>query len=169
MRYILALLLLLVSSVASAQVYKCTHGGQVAYQDTPCAKSDQATQMHVGADSVGDLLGCFSVTPQSWGPNNSDFMIQVRRTDDGYQLRAIGSYWSTYSSLFRLRRANRRELDAVSETSHLRLHTGLTVQWGAYMQPAPVGIYKGMDARGQTQYLMFFRNTWGPALKMACP
>ncbi|MGN6788190.1 MAG: DUF4124 domain-containing protein [Rhodanobacteraceae bacterium] len=169
MRYMLALLLLLVSSVASAQVYKCTHGGQVAYQDTPCAKSEQAVQMHVGAESVDDLLGCFSVTPQSWGSNNSDFMIQVRQTDEDYQLRAIGSYWGSYSSVFKLRRANRHELEAVSESSHMHLRSGLTVNWNPDQEPAPVGIYRGQDSHGQVHYIMSFRNTWGPALKMACP
>lgn len=169
MRYILALLLLLVSSVASAQVYKCTHNGHVAYQDSPCAGNDQAIQMHVGAESVDDLLGCFSVTPQSWGSNNADFMIQVRRTDEGYQLRAIGSYWGSYSSVFKLRRANRHELDAVSESSHAHLRAGLTVQWNPDQEPAPVGIYKVAGENGETKYIMSFRNTWGPALKMACP
>ena len=169
MRYIFALLLLLVSSVASAQVYKCTHGGQVAYQDSPCAKSEQAVQMHVGAESINDLLGCFSVTPQSWGPNNADFMIQVRQTDEGYQLRAIGSYWGPYSSVFKLRRANWHELDAVSESSHTHLRAGLTVQWNPDQEPAPVGIYRGMGENGKMKYIMSFRNTWGRALKMACP
>ncbi|HJR11358.1 MAG: DUF4124 domain-containing protein [Xanthomonadaceae bacterium] len=169
MRYIFALLLLLVSSVASAQVYKCTHGGQVAYQDSPCAKSEQAVQMHVGAESINDLLGCFSVTPQSWGPNNADFMIQVRQTDEGYQLRAIGSYWGPYSSVFKLRRANWHELDAVSESSHTHLRAGLTVQWNPDQEPAPVGIYRGMGENGKMKYIMSFRNTWGPAMKMDCP
>lgn len=169
MRHILALLLLLVSSAGSAQVYKCTHGGQVAYQDSPCAKDEQAMQMHVGAESVGALLGCFSVTPHSWGSGHADFMIQVRHTDEGYQLRAIGSSWGAYSSVFELRRANRHELDAVSDSSHTHLRTGLTVQWNPDQGSAPVGIYRGTDEHGVMKYIMSFRNTWGPALKMACP
>lgn len=169
MRYLLAVLLLLVSSVASAQVYKCTHDGHVAYQDTPCAGGDQGTQVREGVVSVDALVGCYNVTPPARNGANPNFMIEVRTSDAGYQLRAIGSGWDANLSLFSLHRANRHALDKVGETAHLRLRAGLSVQWNPDVDPVPLGLYMGEDAQGRTQYVLFFRNTWGPAQRMACP
>lgn len=171
MRCILALALLLVSSVASAQVYKCTHGGQIAYQDTPCPQGEQSTKVDVGVDSIDDLVGCFSATMGSWGMRqDNDWAIEVRATTDGYQLRSLGSaYARRYSSVFNLRRATRRELDQVDEATHTHMRAGLTVQWRQGYEPSPVGVYKGKDRNGRPIYLVYFRNEYGPALKMACP
>ena len=166
MRYVLALLLLLVSSIGSAQVFKCTRAGQVAYQDTPCAQGDQTQQMHVGADPLNDLVGCFDAMLE--GSNGrTGFMLRVRMKSDGYELRALGS--SPYSSVFTLRRAGVHELDAVNEASHLHLRAGLTVKWNPDAEAAPVGIYKGEDEGGQPLYFVYMRNTQGRAFKMDCP
>lgn len=166
MRYALALLLLLVSSVASAQVYKCTHDGHVAYQDIPCAGSDQSTQLHVGADSMNDLLGCFGVAP---GPGNgADYAIEVRKTVDGFQLRRIGTPWAS-SNADLLHRASPHELDNLRANLHLRVQYGLTSRWFSDTDPAATGFYKSEDARGRTQYFVVFRNRHASALRTACP
>jgi hypothetical protein len=168
MRIVLALLLLLVSSVASAQVYKCTHGGQIAYQDAPCAQDQQSETMHVGFDPVDDLMGCFMAVPDTGGTRqDSGFVIEVRATLDGYELRTRGGI---YPQKFTLRRATRHELDRVDEATNMHMRVGLAVKrWDAGMEPAPVGVYQGRDVDGRPVYLAYFRNTYGPALKMACP
>lgn len=165
MRYIIALGLLLVSSFASAQVYKCTHTGQVAYQDTPCAQGQQSENVDVGFDPINDLVGCFLVSP--WGMSReNDFVIEVRVGLDGYELRSRGSI---YPQKFALRRATRHELDVVDDATRMHLRAGLAVKWNSDMEPAPVGVYKGKDDDGHALYLAYFRNTYGPALKMDCP
>jgi hypothetical protein len=98
---------------------------------------------------------------------DSAFVIEVRATLDGYELRTRGGI---YPQKFTLRRATRHELDVVDEATHMHMHAGLAVkQWGEDMEPAPVGVYKGRDVDGRPIYLAYFRNTYGPALKMACP
>jgi len=168
MRFVLALLLLLCSSMASAQVYKCTHGGQVAYQDTPCAQDQQSETMDVGFDPIGDLMGCFMAVPNSGGTRqDAGLVIEVRTSLDGYELVARGGL---YPQKFSLRRATRHELDVVDEATRMHMRAGLAVKkWNADMEPAPVGVYKGKDENGRPLYLAYFRNTYGPALKMACP
>jgi len=167
MRYLIAVALLLCSSVASAQVYKCTHAGQVAYQDTACAAGEQAGTVDVGFDPIADLMGCFMALPDSGGTRqDSGFVIEVRGSLDGYELRTRGGI---YPQKFALRRATRHELDAVDDATRMHLRAGLTVKWNRDMEPAPVGVYKGEDENGRPIYLAYFRNTYGPALKMACP
>lgn len=166
MRCIVALALLLCSSIASAQVYKCTHGGQVAYQDTPCAQDQQSQTMDVGFDPISDLMGCFMAVPNSSGTRNTGFVIEVRTNLDGYELVARGGL---YPQKFQLRRASRHELDLVDEATRMHMRAGLSVKWNSDMDPAPVGVYKGNDENGRPIYLAYFRNTYGPALKMACP
>lgn len=172
MRYILALALLLVSFSASAQVYKCTHAGQVAYQDTPCPAGEQATKVDVGEDPVNDLVGCYDATLRYWGKRAfDDFAVEVRLLPDGYQMRTVAGLNGMYEapSAFNLRRATRHEMDEVDAVTHMHMRAGLTVQWNQDSDPAPVGIYKGQDRNGRAIYLLYFRNTYGPALKMACP
>lgn len=167
MRYIVAWALLLISSIASAQVYKCTRAGQIAYQDTPCARDQQSRTMDVGFDPIGDLMGCFMAMPNTGGTRqDSGFVIEVRTNLDGYELRTHGSL---YPQKFSLRRATRHELDLVDEATHMHLRAGLAVKWNPDMEPAPVGVYKGKDENGHPVYLAYFRNTYGPALKMECP
>jgi|SRR5690348_4930897 len=125
MRYIVALALLLCSSIASAQVYKCTHGGQVAYQDTPCAQDQQSKTMDVGFDPIGDLMGCFMAVPNSSGTRNTGFIIEVRTNLDGYELVARGGL---YPQKFQVRRATRHELDVVDEATHMHMRAGLAVK-----------------------------------------
>ncbi len=170
MRHILSLALLLVSSMASAQVYKCTHAGQVAYQDTPCATGEQTTKVDVGEDPVTDLVGCYSATLRPWRASDaSDFMIEIRLTSDGYELRTLGHLYKQYSQTFAMRRATRHELDEVEAVTRTRLRAGLTVKWDPYTEPVPVGVYKGKDGDGHPIYLVYFRNGSGPGLKMVCP
>jgi hypothetical protein len=168
MRFVLALLLLLLSSVASAQVYKCTHAGQVAFQDTPCAQDQQSEKMDVGFEPVDDLLGCFMALPGNGGTRQDPgFVIEVRAALDGYELRTRGGI---YPQKFTLRRATRHELDVVDDATRMHMRVGLAVRkWNDGTEPSPVGVYKGKDVDGRPIYLAYFRNTYGPALKMACP
>lgn len=167
MRFALALLLLLVSSVASAQVYKCTHGGQVAYQDTPCAQGEHSANVDMGVDPVNDLVGCYDVTLGPWRAGHADdFMLEIKLGPDGYQLRMLRGI---YSRDYGWRRADRRDLDKVEAASNWHLRAGLVLTNDPYSHPVPLGLYKGKDADNRHTYLVYFGNGSGPALKMACP
>lgn len=122
--------------------------------------------MDVGFDPIGDLMGCFMAVPNSSGTRNTGFVIEVRTNLEGYELVARGGL---YPQKFKLHRASRHELDLVDEATRMHMRAGLSVKWNADMEPAPVGVYKGKDENGRPIYLAYFRNTYGPALKMACP
>lgn len=152
-----------------ADIYKCTRGGAVAYQETPCEGANvQSTRVE---DRDSDrFVGCFATTDSRY-----NLFYEVRANGAGtYQL--IDERNPLASGIV-LKRATGDELQAVSNGLHIKISNGLSryVQQSqaSYVQrvgnryvngSTPVaqpitaaslyGIYKAVDGEGRPIYLL---------------
>ncbi|RDS80064.1 DUF4124 domain-containing protein [Dyella psychrodurans] len=129
-----ALLLLLIASTplsARADIYKCTKGGAITYQDTPCEGANvQAT--HVDEPGSGHFVGCFA----SDTDNRFNLSVEIRANGAGtYQM--IDEH-NPLAAGVTLRAATNEELQAVSNGLHVQITEGLSRDTG---QPATLNVY----------------------------
>ncbi|MFC4527770.1 hypothetical protein ISN76_06615 [Dyella halodurans] len=155
---------------ATADIYKCTKGGDVAYQETPCEGANvQAT--HIEVRGLDQFVGCF-VTTQG----RISRSIEVRANGAGtYELVDEGN---PLGSGVVLKQATSEELAAVSNGLHINISNGLSRHSGqtsAYTYTTRVGnryvtrtataaqpitaaslygIYKGSDSSGRSIVLL---------------
>nr|WP_255682928.1 DUF4124 domain-containing protein [Dyella sp. 2HG41-7] len=185
-----ALLLLLIATLpgnARADIYKCTKGGAVTYQDSPCTGANvQATQVDTPGSS--HFVGCFGAVSN----NRYGASIEVRANGAGtYQM--IDEH-NPLSSGITLRAATDEELRAVSQGLHIHIIEGLSRDTGrstlvnvysirarhyivtsspgstAISPSSLYGIYQGIGSEGQPVTLLY-RGGGEPqtVMKGACP
>jgi hypothetical protein len=162
----LILVLLLVSSSASAAVYKCVNDGKLSYQDHPCDNSSDATKLQIGP-AESSLIGCYE----------ADFYAESGTQTARYKLISVGngefklnSIGSADTTSIPMKKATPEELKVVREGFHIDVMEGVSMKWekGTPNQK-PVGIYKSIDEKGKTVYLAFFFLANGMAKKTTCP
>lgn len=186
----LGLLLLLVTMFplsAQADIYKCSKGGEVAYQETPCEGANVKTT-HIEDRGSGYFVGCFATT--GYQPVQT---IEVRANGAGaYQL---VDEQNPLGSGTVLKEATREELATVSDGLHIKITDGLnrhmyqsisttvyTTRYGNrfIQRSTPVaqpitsaslhGVYRGMNSAGSPITLLY-RSGGTPQIieKAACP
>ncbi|WP_266182847.1 hypothetical protein [Dyella humicola] len=155
---------------ATADIYKCTKGGDVAYQETPCEGAN-VQAAHIEVHGLDQFVGCF-VTTQG----RISRSIEVRANGAGaYELVDEGN---PLGSGVVLKQATSEELAAVSNGLHINISSGLSRrsnQTSAYAYTTRVGnryvtrttpvaqpitgaslygIYKGSDSTGRSIVLL---------------
>jgi hypothetical protein len=129
-----ALLLLLIALLpisAHADIYKCTKGGAITYQDTPCEGANvQATRVDTPGSS--HFVGCFASSPG----NNFATSVEIRANGAGtYQM--LDEH-NPLAAGITLRAATDAELQAVSNGLHITIAEGLSRDTG---QPTTTTVY----------------------------
>lgn len=183
---LLLLLMALLPMSAHADIYKCSKGGAVTYQDTPCEGANvQAT--HIEDRSTSYFVGCFA----SQG-NRAGQSIEVRANGAGtYQLVDERNPLGTGTVL---KPATPEELAAVSNGLHIQITEGLSRYNGQstsltfyttrigyrYVSRSSVsaipitpaslyGVYKGTNSEGQAITLLYTGGVPQVVLKGNCP
>jgi hypothetical protein len=188
-----ALLLLLIALLpisARADIYKCTKGGAITYQDMPCEGANvQAT--HIDNPGSSNFVGCFASTTG----NNFGLSVEIRANGAGtYQM--LDEH-NPLASGVTLRAATDAELQAISNGLHITITEGLSRDTGqptttttyttrigyryvvrtastpavATISPSSLyGIYRGTSSEGQPIVLLY-RGGGMPqtVIKGSCP
>jgi hypothetical protein len=183
---VLLLLMALLPLSAHADIYKCSKGGAVTYQDTPCEGANvQAT--HIEDRSTSYFVGCFTSEGNQRGQT-----IEVRANGAGtYQM--IDEH-NPLANGTALKPATSEELQAVSNGLHIQITEGLNRQIGQSagvniyvarngyryvsrstpsaiaITPASLyGVYKGTNSEGEPITLLYTGGVPQVILKSDCP
>lgn len=117
---------------ARADIFKCSKGGAVTYQDTPCEGTNVQTT-RVENPGSSHFVGCFASSTSS---SNYGLSVEVRANGAGtYQM--IDEH-NPLTTGVTLRAATDAELKAVSDGLHIQITEGLSRDTG---QPALVNVY----------------------------
>lgn len=145
---LLFLALGVVGNACAADIYKCVKDGSTTYQNKPCDRGSQATQLEANRSS--SLVGCYASTMKGFEDG-----FQIKRTADGGFVLEAGNGKDKQS--LPMKAASTDELLDMGKALHSRLSEGISMKWekGTPNQ-RPVGVYKGRDTSGKEAIFGFF-------------
>lgn len=176
----------MLSFSAHADIYKCTAGGAVSYQETPCEGAHVQTT-HIESRSSAYFEGCFSAVGTRYTRS-----VEVRPNGAG-TYRLIDER-NPLGTEMELKQATHAELVAMSTGLHLKVSDGLSrnspqqagvtvysTRFGNryYQSASPAqqaitpstlyGIYRGTGSEGQPITLLYSGGTPQIVAKGTCP
>ena len=181
-RGMLPCMLLAFSFGVRADIYKCTKGGAVAYQETPCTGA-HVKMTHIEARSSAYFEGCFSTAETRY---TRSFDVQP----DGAGTYRLIDERNPLGTAMTLKQATHDELLAVGSGLHMKISDGLSRYVGpprgvnAYsprygygyarqtqaISPASLyGLYRGTGAAGQPVTIFYSGGTPQVMVKTTCP
>ena len=167
-RNALALICLLVSTAAQAEIYRCEIDGRTTYRDRPCPAGEQQSTA-LAAKPAFD--GCYTIDTAGWESGRRTDLMRFSGSAGHYTMTSVTPSGQKSDPL-PMRRAAPNELRDATRLLQFEVFDGmvLVVPAGTPNQPAlPIGLYKGRDTYRDVKYFFFGFLSNGAAKPVPCP
>ena len=164
----LALICLLASGAAHAEIYRCVIDGLTTFRDRPCPPGEPQS---TSPTTKAPIDGCFSLEIPGWESGRSTALMRIAGSAGHYTMTEVTKPGQGSPPL-PMRRARSGELRDATRLLEFEVSDGMVVVVPASTpnQPAlPIGLYKGRDAYRDIKYFFFGFIANGPAKPVACP
>lgn len=164
---LLLLVLIFVSGMANADLYKCANGSKSSYQDHPCDGESKTTLLQ--KNHTRSMAGCYSIDFKKWEIGTKNERFRVTSIGNGeYTMDGIGKKPS--GSSIPMKTATADELREVGDAFKFSAKDGISIKWNKDTpNQKPIGFYRGTDSQGQAIILAFFFLENGLAKEIPCP
>lgn len=171
--------LLIISNMAIAEVYKCTINNKTEYRDHPCPDTSQSTIVEIDRAHLRNrsLEGCYSVRFAGYesGSKIEKFKIS-NKGNSQYTMKPLDGSPSDLDSSpsdkdLPMKNATQEDLQKISHAFHVNAESGInmnTTQADPGGKP-PLGFYRVTDGDGNKVILAYFFITNGIATEISCP
>jgi hypothetical protein len=160
-RLLVAIVLLSLSSVAVADMYKCVKDGKASYQDSPCEGASPEKKLKGPGNPTGTMAGCYEFV---YGGTTVKY--QAKTTSNG----GIVVYQSGVSEPFPMEQSGATALAALSKEVRMQLSDGISMKVDDIGTGQKyLGIYKGTLADGKEVIMSYVMDSAQYGKRITCP